>query len=329
LLFLLSQKKRKIAIMLGELCTDISNRLGTFVESFGILEEQEKNSSAQGAGRKRQRKAAGVEVEDEDELYSDHNAHSDSEEVSAEDDDDDEENDDDDEGNDDDSERNDHDAEFNDDDGVSGDMNPGNSSVRGEYQNGRYLDIVLQQLPRRSPRLTPKKPHDGPSSNLRDRRCNNDSPVNNSNDMSVQGLIQSTRRKAEKDHKARLQAAQRNEKGDAPEISGWSPFSELRKLVGSEPRHEIDLPFIEPTFIDDDGKAYAEAVFKDVSRGEMHLSPGSRPPLNEFGNEDVIQKMTMECFELVKLDIRDDKQQQRVSENKGNEKKEQTTMKQK
>jgi hypothetical protein len=99
-------------------------------------------------------------------------------------------------------------------------------------------------------------------------------------------------------------------RGDAPEISGWSPFSELRKLVGSKPKHEIDLPFIEPPeFIDDDGKAYAKAIFKDVARGEMHLSPGSRPPLNEFGNEDVIQKMTMECFELVKLDNRDDKQQ--------------------
>jgi hypothetical protein len=141
--------------------------------------------------------------------------------------------------------------------------------------------------------------------------------------MSVQGLILSTRRKAEKEQKARLQVAQQNEKGDAQEISGWSPFLDLRKLVGSKPRHEIDLPFIElPEFIDDDGKAYAEAIFKDVARGEMHLSPGSRPPLNEFGSEDVIQKMTMVCFELVKMDIRDDKQQQRVTENKGNEKKE-------
>jgi hypothetical protein len=93
------------------------------------------------------------------------------------------------------------------------------------------------QFPRRSPRLTPKKPHDGPSSNLRKRRIGHDSPDDDSEDMSVQGLIQFSRRKAEEEQKAKLQAAQGNEKADAPEVSGWSPFSELRKLVGSEIRH--------------------------------------------------------------------------------------------
>jgi hypothetical protein len=46
------QKKRKIAVIVGELCTDISNRLGTFVESFANLMDEE-----QGGSRKRQRNA--------------------------------------------------------------------------------------------------------------------------------------------------------------------------------------------------------------------------------------------------------------------------------
>jgi hypothetical protein len=88
-------------------------------------------------------------------------------------------------------------------------------------------------LPIRSPRLTPKKPHDGPSRNLRKRRIGHDSPDDDSDDMSVQVMIEFSRRKAKEEQKGRLQAAQGNEKVDTPEVSGWSPLSKLRKLVGS------------------------------------------------------------------------------------------------
>jgi hypothetical protein len=179
-------------------------------------------------------------------------------------------------------------------------------------------DDMSVQFPRRSPRLTPKKPHDGPSSNLRKRRIGQDSPDDVSEDMPVQGLIQFSRRKAEEEQKAKLQAAQGNEKADAPEVSGWSPFSKLRKLVGSEIRHGIDLPYIEPPeIIDDDGRAYAHRVFMDVARAEMQVSPGSQPPLNEFRSDEAIQKLTMEFFKLQNLDITDHKQEHRVTKDNG------------
>jgi hypothetical protein len=43
------QKKRKIILIVGELCTDISNILGTFIESFANLMDEE-----HGGRRKRQ-----------------------------------------------------------------------------------------------------------------------------------------------------------------------------------------------------------------------------------------------------------------------------------
>jgi hypothetical protein len=186
------------------------------------------------------------------------------------------------------------------------------------------------QFPRRSPRLTPKKSHDGPSSNLRKRRIGRDFHDDDSEDMSVQGLIQFSRRKAEEEQKARLQAGQGNEKADAPEASRWSPFSELRELVGSDIRHGIDLPYIEPPeFVDDDGRAYAHRVFMDVTRAEMQVSPGCQPPLNEFGSDEAIQKLTVECFKLQNLDITDHKLEHRVTNDNGKQKKDQSVMRKK
>jgi hypothetical protein len=81
------QKKRKIAVIVGELCTDISNRLGTFVESFANLMDEEQEGR-----RKRQRKDAVVhdEVDGDDEGDDDNNGEHESEEDSdGEDDEDD------------------------------------------------------------------------------------------------------------------------------------------------------------------------------------------------------------------------------------------------
>jgi hypothetical protein len=101
-------------------------------------------------------------------------------------------------------------------------------------------------------------------------------------------------------------------------------------LVGSEIRHEIDLPYIEPPeFIDDDGRAYAQKVFMDVARVEMQVSPSSQPPLNEFGSNEAIQKLTMECFKLQKLDITDHQQKHRVTKDNREQKKDQSVMRQK
>jgi hypothetical protein len=48
--------------------------------------------------------------------------------------------------------------------------------------------------------LTPKKPHDGPSSNLRNKRFGHDSPDDDSEDMSVQLHRRSPRLTPKKPH---------------------------------------------------------------------------------------------------------------------------------
>ncbi|KAM0898665.1 hypothetical protein ACQ4PT_021822 [Festuca glaucescens] len=97
-------KKRKLVVMIGELCTDISNRLGSFVQQVGDLEQAE--GSAKGAcGRvkKRQRAEPTVfvdEDDDDDEDDEDYNAEAgEDEDCDDEDDEDDADEDGDDEDN--------------------------------------------------------------------------------------------------------------------------------------------------------------------------------------------------------------------------------------
>jgi hypothetical protein len=67
----------------------------------------------------------------------------------------------------------------------------------------------------------------------------------------------------------------------------------------------------------------------DVARVEMQVSPSSQPPLNEFGSNEAIQKLTMECFKLQKLDITDHQQKHRVTKDNRKQKKDQSVMRQK
>lgn len=250
-------KKRKIAVMLGELCTDISNKLGTFVEAFGNLQNDD-----QGGRMKRQRKDTVVhDVDDEDdEGDDDYNGEPESEEDSDGDDNEDE--------------------NMEDEDDPDGRYANHSNGGTGEDQQAKDPGCDLQQFPRKSARLTPKKSHDGPSSNLRKRSSDHETNLAKSDDVSVHGLIQFARKKAEEERKAKLQAGHGYEKDDAPIVSDWSPFSELRELVGSEIRHEIDIPYIKPPeFVDDDGKLYAKGVFMDAIQKEHQSSPASEPPL--------------------------------------------------
>uniref|UniRef100_A0ACD5VZ08 Uncharacterized protein n=1 Tax=Avena sativa TaxID=4498 RepID=A0ACD5VZ08_AVESA len=66
------ENKRKIVVMLGELCMDISIRLGCFVEAIGTMESAESSSHAQ-ARRKRQRIDRGDGDDGDDEDNSDNN----------------------------------------------------------------------------------------------------------------------------------------------------------------------------------------------------------------------------------------------------------------
>ncbi|KAK1614435.1 hypothetical protein QYE76_019952 [Lolium multiflorum] len=237
------RKKRKIAVIVGELCTDISNRLGTFVESFANLMDEE-----QGGSRKRQRNDKVVHDEDDcdDEGVDDNNAERESKEDSdGEDDDDDDTREDEDDDNredeDDPDGRNDNHST---DDNNRGDEVDNNREVeddadvrndnhstggRGEYEQVKHSADYLQPAPRRSARLTPQKSNDAPSSNLKKMPSDNET---SSDDLSIQGLIQSIRRRAEQERSTQLHTNQEHDNDDAPNVSDCSPFSELRELVG-------------------------------------------------------------------------------------------------
>ncbi|KAM0889537.1 hypothetical protein ACQ4PT_027637 [Festuca glaucescens] len=146
------RKKRKIAVIVGELCTDISNRLGTFVESFGNLMDEGHEGR-----RKRQRKDAVVhdEDDDDDEGDDDYNGEHESEEDSDGEDDDDDDN-------------------REDEDDADGRNDNHSTGGTGEDEQDEDPGCNLQPPPRRSAKLTPQKSHDGPSSNLRKRPSNNE-----------------------------------------------------------------------------------------------------------------------------------------------------------
>ncbi|KAM0908670.1 hypothetical protein ACQ4PT_015315 [Festuca glaucescens] len=93
------EEKRKLAVMIGELCTDISNRLGTFVEQVGDLEQAEDNAKGVcGRVRKRQRPEPFVVVdEDDDDDADDEDYNADGDEDDEDNEDGDDEDDEDDE----------------------------------------------------------------------------------------------------------------------------------------------------------------------------------------------------------------------------------------
>ncbi|KAM0913693.1 hypothetical protein ACQ4PT_011980 [Festuca glaucescens] len=92
-------EKRKLAMMIGELCTDISNRLGTFVEQVGDLEQAEDSGKGVcGRVRKRQRPEPFVVVdEDDDDDADDEDYNADGDEDDEDNEDGDDEDDEDDE----------------------------------------------------------------------------------------------------------------------------------------------------------------------------------------------------------------------------------------
>ncbi|KAM0898621.1 hypothetical protein ACQ4PT_021790 [Festuca glaucescens] len=128
----------------------------------------------------------------------------------------------------------------------------------------------------------------------------------------LRGLIRRTRRKAEEERLAKLHTDQEHDKDDAPNVSDWSPFSELRELVGSEIRCGIDLPYIEPPEIfDNDSHLYAKAVFMNVIQKDHQSSLESDPPLTTFGSDEAIQKLTAECFNLHRSDMQVEQQKKK------------------
>lgn len=272
-----NEKKRKIAIMLGELCTDISNRLGIFVEAFGSLDSNASSSNVQDRSRKKRKvdvvdgKADGVNGDEDEDDDEDYNESSESEDT-AESEDDDEDDDE-------------------DDRGINN--GPDVDDLQGEPE-GQDLN---KMQPRRSARLTPKKHLEGPASNLRERSTDSeitpDAVTNQPDGLSANGSIQSARR---------------NEMANTLD---YSPFSELKKSAAARTRSEIDLPEADPPELSRaNGKRYAQGVFMDP------LTPASGSVLNQFGRDAAIKNLTAECFNLQNLQIRDDQRQRGVAKKK-------------
>jgi hypothetical protein len=134
-----------------------------------------------------------------------------------------------------------------------------------------------------------------------------------SDDLSLEGFIQSIRRRAEQERSTQLHTDQEHDNDDAPNVSNCTPFSELRELVGSEIRREIDLPYIEPPKIfDNDPHLYAKGVFMSVIQKDKQSTLESDPPLTTFGSDEAIQKLTAECFNVHRLDIQGADQKQKT-----------------
>jgi hypothetical protein len=165
--------------------------------------------------------------------------------------------------------------------------------------------------------LTPPKSHDGPASNLRKRSTGVEPPVDDPDFMSVEGLTMSTRGKIGDEYIDRLQARKGNGY-EAPAVSEWIPFAEIRELMGSEPSHDINLPHIEPHRSNvDDGKLYARKVFKEIETKDQEFSNARKAASNVFRTQEATQKLTMECLKLQNLDIADGRQnEQRILKQK-------------
>jgi hypothetical protein len=161
--------------------------------------------------------------------------------------------------------------------------------------------------------LTPPKSHDGLASNLRKRSTGVEPPVDDPDFMSVEGLTMSTRGKIRDEYIDRLQARKGNGY-EAPAVSEWSPFTEIRELMGSEPSHDTNLPHIEPPRSNvDDGKLYVRKVFKEIETKDEELSNARKAASNVFRTQEATQKLTMECLKLQNLDIADGRQnEQRI-----------------
>jgi hypothetical protein len=172
-------------------------------------------------------------------------------------------------------------------------------------QQAEELAPDYRSSPRRSARLTPNKPHDGPASNLRKRSTDVVHPIEDLDDMSVEGLILlSTRSKAEDECNARSQVRD-GKFNEVPTVTDWSPFFELREKMGSVPSHDRNIPHIEPIrFKDADGRFYAHKVFTKIMSNEQEL-PHASSEQHSFGRDEAVQKLTMECLKLQKLDIAD------------------------
>jgi hypothetical protein len=101
------------------------------------------------------------------------------------------------------------------------------------------------------------------------------------------------------DAQKELQAEQGYASAFTNRILELSPFSDVREFGSTETRRQVDLADIEPPrFHADAAKSYAKGVFMSTFERNCGSASSSATPLNQFGRDDAVRKMTEECIRM-------------------------------
>ncbi|CAM0952169.1 unnamed protein product [Alopecurus aequalis] len=275
--------RRKLTLLIGDLCTDISRRLGTFVEEYDMIDQGEPSGThVQNTRSKRQKMDESDKVvQDEDDESSGHTE-------SAE-------------------ESNDN----NDDEDGDGEANLGgnnsNNNNTPDERNAEDGEQCSDQeiQPRSSTRLQKslvKQLSEGNSHGISEDTSSFDCIETDQecgDEITLKCMIQSARRSL---HCQKPEVAQ----GGNSSSTYRSPFSELKEYMASNKglaSSEINIkPFEPPEFCDTPPKVYAHGIFME----EIALQRRTPQTLLEFQwfhNDDTFRKVTEECFKKDKKNI--------------------------
>ncbi|CAM0875330.1 unnamed protein product [Alopecurus aequalis] len=275
------ERKRKLSLLLQDLCTDMSNRMGTFVEEWGRIDHPgPSNQDPHLPGTKRQR----ADETDEEEAIKEQDDDSETEEPSDDNDNDEDE----------------------DRDGDAGEQS--RRPTRGaddENKDDEEQGCDLTKRVRRSARLLAmNSPNKGPSDEISHAHEDQSIPNDSQNDaaadrdVTLEAMITSARRGFAKDQASKHTSTEALS-GEKAYDEG-SPFTELRQFVMSSNsnRQGIDIPYLDPPeFFEITGKAYARSVFMEEMIG-LRGSPLPTPPMDQFNRDSAVRKLAEECLDM-------------------------------
>ncbi|CAM0880036.1 unnamed protein product [Alopecurus aequalis] len=266
-----TEKKRKLTLLIGDLCTDISRRLGTFVEEYDMIDQGEPSGTHdQNTRSKRQKMDETDEVgeDEDDEPSGDTQSAEESNDNSDDEDEDGEEN-------------------------LGGNISNNNNTPdeRNEEDGEQRSDQEIQ--PRWSARLakTPvKQLLEGNIHGMSRDTSNFDYTGTDQefgDDITLKCMMQSARRSL---HSQKYEVAQ----GGNSSSTYQSPFSELKEYMASDKvlaSSEINLKRFEPPkFCDTPPKAYAHRIFMEEIALQRR-TPMTLPEFQQFHNDDTVRKV--------------------------------------